>query len=742
MTGTILKLLVPGGVTVVAGTALALAMTTSPIATDLEGRATQALAGGELDWASVRLDGRDAVLAGTATTQAMIDEAVLRLANITGVRGVSSDVVLAEHVSPFPFAAAIKFGVTTLSGGYPDETVHAALLAHAGEVTDRTRMLSGAPPADAFEAGATFGLDALKLFDQGQVELADLSLNIKGRAKDIESYAALQQLRNTVPVGVTLAALEVTPPLASPFVWTASYDGGRLAMTGNVPDEAFSGRLRATVPTAVRVSTSLVQASGAPLAFESRVFRALAALMQLERGELSVVDGVVTLSGAPESSAVAAKVAAAVAELEGTAELEPPRAPDYKLSIDKSAGGIEVAGFVPDEATREKLTALAGPQAADVELARGAPEFFASGLDYGIEVLSHLSDGRYELRGDRLSFVGRAGTVADFKTLVAKAEEGAPQGFTLALGEISPPVAEPFTFSASKSGEALALRGFVPDETTRMALHQGLPIADDTADPADGAPAGFATSARQGLDLLSLLDSGELAFDGTGWSLAGEVDSPQEAFVAEAAFAATGLRAQGWGYRVQLPEPPAAATLPIISPYAWRAQKTFDGAVSFTGFSPSDAFKSYLKVRSPGGRDGTVLGAGSPADFPTAAAAGLDALLALDEGSLGLNGDRWTLTGTVADAEARTAIQTALAAQVEAAQWQIAIQARDSAPVVTPYLWSATKRVNGTVDFTGYLPNEELRANSALSAPLGSRDTTAIASGEPAGFAEDLVAGL
>ena len=115
MAGTFLKLLVPGAVTVIGGTILAFTMTSAPIATDLVTRSTAALSTGNLDWAAVRIDGRDAILGGTATTQDMIDDAVERVAGVPGIRAVSSDVVLAEFVSPFPFAASIESDAMTLS---------------------------------------------------------------------------------------------------------------------------------------------------------------------------------------------------------------------------------------------------------------------------------------------------------------------------------------------------------------------------------------------------------------------------------------------------------------------------------------------------------------------------------------------------------------------------------------------------------------------------------------------------
>jgi outer membrane protein OmpA-like peptidoglycan-associated protein len=744
MAGTIVKLLVPGALTVIGGTILALAMTSAPIATDLEARSAAALDKGNVDWASVRIDGRDAIVGGTATTQQMIDDAIARVAHVGGVRAVSSEIVLAEFVSPFPFAAKIESGTTTLSGGYPSQDVHTAILADAEGATDGTRLLSGSPDPATFQSAAKFGLDALKHFDQGEIALADLSLTITGRAKTTDAYGELLKLRGSVPAGVKLASLEITPPFAAPYVWTASFDGISLALSGNVPDEQLEAQLRALAPSNIAVSTSLVIASGQPAGFDAKTLDLLRALLLLERGEVTVNDGTVTLSGAPESSATADQVTALVAKAGGSATLEPPRVADFALAADKTDAALRFTGFVPDTATRDKLAALTGADVAGVELGRGAPDRFDSGLDFGLDLLSHFSEGRFELKGTRLSLGGRATSVADFNTIRSKAGEGAPQGFTLALADIHPPVANPFTFTAVKAATGgTTVTGYVPDDAARADIHARIAdLADDKADPADGAPKNFSFLAGKGLDVLALLDAGTLSFDGTNWSIEGTVDTPQKGFAADAAYSVAGLRTMGWTYTVKLPEAQVAAALPIISPYAWRAQKSSDGAVSFTGFAPSEGFKAYLKVRAANGLDGTALGAGAPDDFGTSAAAGLDALLALDEGSLGLNGTRWTLTGTVDNAANRDLVQTALAAKVNAANWQIAIQARDSAPVVTPYLWSATKAATGLVDLAGYLPNQALQSFAAVRAINVGRDTTAIASGEPAGFAEDLLAGL
>ena len=740
MAGTFLKWLIPGIVVVAGGTALAIAQTGAPLSADLSTRAATALTQGDFGWAHVSIDGRDAVLTGTATTQKMIDDAVVQVASLRGVRAVTSNVVLAEFVHPFPFSASLVDGVISLSGGYPSEDIHGVLLADATGAKDATRLLSGATDPATFEAGARFGLWTLKQFDQGQIQLADLSLSISGRAKSPQAFDALQTLQTAVPRGITLAALKITPPLATPYVWAAKFDGTKVSIAGDAPTDGLADALRALAPASVPVSTSLATASGEPSGFAANALTLLQFLLLLESGEADIKDGTITLSGAPSTAAIADQVTAAVTKIGGTVTLEPPRVASYALSIAKSGKDLTFSGFVPDKATRDKLAALPGADVSKIALGRGAPERFASAVDFGLTALGYLTEGQFDIKGSKLSLGGRADSVADFKAVTDMVVQGAPQGLSLAAAALHPPVAKPFTWSAAKSETGTLMTGYVPDEATRAALHAKIDnLAKDSADPADGAPDDFATLAGKGLDILALLDTGSVSFDGTGWTIDGAVDSAKKGFAVDSAYSITGLRTAGWSYNVRLPKPPV---LPTIAPYVWGAQKGADGSLSITGFAPSDDFKQSVMARAANAVDSTVLGAGAPADFADSAAAGLDALMGLDQGSLGLAGDRWTLTGQVADAATRDRIQTALAGKINAANWQIAIQAQDSAPVVTPYLWSATKSASGSIELSGYLPSDSMKSVVAAHAGNISRDTTAVASGEPTGFSADLLAGL
>jgi outer membrane protein OmpA-like peptidoglycan-associated protein/outer membrane biosynthesis protein TonB len=747
MSGIFLRWGVPAFVTVIGGTAAAVATSGSAIPPDLTGRAGAVISGPEYDWAKLSFDMRDATIAGTATTQAMIDEAVAKVAAVHGVRSVTSKVVLAEYVSPFPFIATVEGGVLTLSGGLPDEEARAEILAAAGEgAHDKTRLMSGAPNRATWVAAATYALGYARQLDEGEVALADLDLTISGRARSPEAYAALAATDAAKPPSaVTLAYREVQPALASPFEWRAEYDGRKLTLSGATPSEALVGELEALAPAGTNVSTSLVLASGAPAEFAASAKLLLQNLLKLESGSATISDSASTLAGSPADAAAAESVRVAMTPSGAAVTLGPPHISEYWLSAERSANGIVLDGFVPDAALRDRLEALDNVDAAGLELGRGAPERFESAIDFVLEALRRMSEGHAAIQGTVITVEGRAATVADFEAIETRLELGAPQGLILANTTVKPPLATPFTFAAEKTTAGqFAFSGYVPSAAVRKALGAGLPAgATDTTVIADGNPADFEAAALKALGVLQLLDSGKVNYDGASWSLSGAVDTPQEAFAAESAFAATGLRTAGWTYAVSLPGAAQTAALPVVDPYVWRAQKSANGNIAFTGFVPTEQLKRYLLGHAGTNVvDGTALGAGAPEGFIPATIAGLDALLALDEGTVALSAGSWSLTGKLASTAARYEVETALSAATDTSAWHVALQAADAAPVVTPFVWSAVKAADGSFSFSGYVPTEQVRRFVGVRAGKVSSDTTLVGSGEPQGFIADSLAGL
>jgi len=744
MSGIILRWGVPALLTVVGGTAAAVITTGASMTADLSGRGMAALSQ-EFPWAEISFDGRDATISGTATDQATIDTALARVATLHGVRSANSTIVLAEYISPFPFEIDIKNGQLALKGGVPDETAHADILLKSGGADDGLRLMSGAPDRVSWQRAVGYALELSEQMDEGEIRLAHLGLTVSGRARSSQAFDALQQIvTRGAPAGVTLERAEIIPALASPFEWSARFDGSRLEISGHKPSEEFVERLRISDIGGRPVSASMLLASGAPAGFDDNAVLLLQNLLQLERGEATISDAEMTLTGAPPDAATAERVRLAMTPSGTSLSLEPPNIHEYLLTARITNGGIALTGYVPDQATKDRLEALDGIDASGLELARGAPERFQSGIDFVIGALRHMSEGSIIIEGTSISMTGRAATLADFSELRTTINLGAPQGLILKTSDILPPIASPFTWTAEKAtGGIINLSGYVPDDATRNAQHEAAPIGADATTVADGEPDGFDRLSVAALDVLELLDSGKVSYDGSVWSVTGAVDSATKGFAAGSAFNDAGLRAAGWSYSVSLPKPVEVVALPIIDPYTWRAQKTPDGAITFAGFLPTDVFKKFLANRFGDKlRDASTLGAGAPEGFIGEVLAGLDALTELDEGALAFDGGAWTLSGQTADGTQRIAVQDTLIAAVDEDKWQIAIQARDAAPVVSPFTWSAVKAENGRVSLSGYLTTDELRRFVAVRAGDVTSDTTELGSGEPAGFMADVLAGL
>ncbi len=745
MSGTILKWGIPAFFTVVGGTAAAVLTSGAAIPLDLEARSRLQLADPAYAWANVSFDAQDATLSGTATTQQMIDDATAKLAAVHGVRSVASRVVLAEYVSPFPFVATVADGRLALTGGLPDEAARAEILSAAGEgATDSLRLMSGAPARGTWLAAARLVVEKARQLDEGEVALADLNLTLSGRARSSTDYEQLTG-PTAYPDGVEVGFSEVQAPLAAPFEWHAAFDGARLSLSGVTPSEQLVSDIAALAPSDVAVATSMTLASGAPSGFDANARLLVENLLQLESGSATISDATLTLNGVPADPAAAEIVRIAMTPSGAQVTLGAPVIADYWLSAERSNSGIVLDGHVPDEATLDRLKATNGVDASSLELGRGAPERFVSGLDYILDVLGRMSEGSATINGTVITIDARAATLADYGEVQTRLQLGAPQGVTLGDVSVRPPMATTFTFTAEKPADGpYVLSGYVPGEDVRDALLGAVPgDAEDRLVLADGGPQGFAASVGRAVAVLSLLDVGKVSYDGNTWSITGAVDTPAKALTARQRFDSAGLRAAGWLYEVTLPKPQAQPALPLIDPYAWRAQKSADGTVLISGFSPSEQFRRYVAVHAGVSvADSSGVGAGAPEDFVRDALAGLDALLGMQQGSVSLSAGNWTLTGNVDSAATRYAIERQLVAAADTSGWHVSIQAADAAPVVSPFTWSASKSADGAFTLAGYVPTDELRRAIAARVGVVATDSTLVGSGEPAGFAAGVGAAL
>ena len=739
----LIKWVVPGLATVLGGTTLCLAMTSSQISDDLASRGAAAMAAGGYDWAELSLDARDVTVTGTTTDQVLLDGAVARLAGLDGIRSVTSNVTLAPMAVPYVLQASIDQGAITLAGGVPNETTRQRLLSLAGLEQGSLELRSGIPDRRSWVAGAEYAIDQLQYFDQGEAVISDLTVTLNGRAKSERSFRDLLiVLRAGAPAGLSLGEVNITPALVSPYQWSASFDGKRIDVSGYVPDGALVERFRTAEVSGAQVATGLALGSGEPAGFADLSQRLLEQLSRLEYGAASIVDGQSTLSGAPATIEIAQGIVETLEPSGTIVTLEPPRIEDYWMSATRQPGGVVVFdGYVPDEATREAFSLREGADTSYLKLGRGAPERYQSGADFGLEALELMSEGRIALRDNVLTIAGTARSGADYDALVAMMGEQAPQGLVLARAEIQAPRAETFSWSASKGGAgAVVLSGHVPNAADEAQLLASAgQSATETMTYASGEPNGFVASAGTGLSLLQWLREGSVVYDGLAWTVTGTANSAIDKGAIEADFVARKLASAGWSMAVAEPPP----VIPEIAPYTWSATRAVDG-VTLMGHVPTLSLKNYLAVHAGDAVvDSTELGLGAPESFVPDATAALDAILALEEGEASFDGFRWMLGGRATSEAQRDAVLATLAAATDTSNWSINIAAPPPEPVATvPYLWSATKTADGAVTLDGLVPAEPLQRVLAVRAGDDVTDQSRVDPAAPEGFAADQLAAM
>ena len=117
------------------------------------------------------------------------------------------------------------------------------------------------------------------------------------------------------------------------------------------------------------------------------------------------------------------------------------------------------------------------------------------------------------------------------------------------------------------------------------------------------------------------------------------------------------------------------AALPTVSPYLWSATHDADG-ITLMGHVPVDSLKRFLAVRAGDTAvDTSELAAGAPPDFAADSAAGLQAVLALQEGEVSYDGTRWRLNGRAESQSARDALLAELTSATDTAAWTIEVAA-------------------------------------------------------------------
>lgn len=224
---------------------------------------------------------------------------------------------------PYVFTAAIGEGVVALSGRLPTQETRRQVVAQAAAigaglaVSDATQLSDAAPKGD-YAAALGFALRALGRLSQGKVTLADASLSIEGQGREnVRAETIETEAKTRLPQGFALVRADVAAGPVSPYVFTATREGGAAILTGYAPDEGARKRI---VEAARRrffdatLTDRLAVAKGAPPHFLDAVEASLTALARLAEGGLSISGANVSLSGAARYEAARAGIERALAD--------------------------------------------------------------------------------------------------------------------------------------------------------------------------------------------------------------------------------------------------------------------------------------------------------------------------------------------------------------------------------------------------------------------------------------------
>ena len=414
------------------------------------------------------------------------------------------------------------------------------------------------------------------------------------------------------------------------------------------------------------------------------------------------------------------------------------RVSPYSWTASREENRIKLKGYVPSEDDRKTIMGFArasfpGFKIDDrMELARGAPPHssWAAAVSYGMAQLSKLRDGQVKLTDLAFSIKGEAESSAGYSDIM-KAIEKLPQGVTLENEDVTPPLADPYVFSAQFDGRQLVLGGYVPSEKARATLlgtaRSRFPTASvaDRTNLAAGVPQEWGAATAVILEQMARLNKGNAVLTGISLDFSGEAQD-QDTAEATAKAVRRGLPSI---YRSKENVTYVTARLKTVKPYVWGLD--YDGSQAVvSGYVPSeDARKTVLaqvKRRMPAGNvvDAMDVGVGTPSEGDWLGAIGyaIDQVSLLKRGRAALSEYDLSITGDARDAGTYQAVIGALATPPAGFK----IRQKDiTPPEVQNYSWSLDSN-DTSVRLDGYIPSEDARRTilDAVAARFPGRGVT------------------
>ncbi len=332
------------------------------------------------------------------------------------------------------------------------------------------------------------------------------------------------------------------------YEWSAIRRDNRIRVDGLVPSDKtrrdLIGMVKATFPS-LDVDDRMKLARGAPsldiwLGGVSFGLKQLALLREgrvdLEKTSLSVSgDAIDTRSYRAVKTALSGQLPQGI-RLKSEA-VRPPMVSPYTWSARREGKEVLLVGHVPSDAIRDELMLAARRVGPDVKVVdrmepgSGSPEGFAAAATALIEQLGRLEEGTGKIRDKSAVLSGMAETAAraeDVKAAVGRA----PLASYRTVGDIrhrEPAIKSisPYETSVETEGDAVVLKGYVPDEKARAALlaMARQRFADrrvrDELQLGAGQPTGWEQCVEAGFEALHRLGNGRAGISGRRLQISG-----------------------------------------------------------------------------------------------------------------------------------------------------------------------------------------------------------------------------
>mgnify|MGYP002654758660 CR=1 FL=1 len=416
----------------------------------IEGRTqnvvTTRLAEQQIDWITVRSDGLEVHLSGTAPNEA----ARFRAVNMVGGLVDSSRIRDGLDVTPASAIKAPDFSVQMLrtddgvqliglmpespgEGSMSEEALAEAAGALMPE-TELTNMLetAGHPATETWGAALSFGLEALKRLPRSKISVTADAVEITAISDSLAQKRRLESdLRALAPSGVRLVMEISAPrPVITPFTlrFVVDAEGARFDSCSADTDRAQTRILAAATAAGLTGRPLCTIGLGTPTPrWADGVVLGIRAVAELGSASVTFSDGDVTLlagsdvsqaafdrvvgeleTGLPDAFSLSSTLEKAETAIQGPAEFT------ATLSAE---GKVELRGRLTDDLQRQAVNAFARAafEGADVLMATrtdaALPDGWPVRVFAGIEALAELEEGALLVRADTVEVTGVTGSL-------------------------------------------------------------------------------------------------------------------------------------------------------------------------------------------------------------------------------------------------------------------------------------------------------------------------------------------